>query len=127
MRGQTKLELKPLRQAFAKLRRYGILAEMDYLCCGNCGSYAMEKEYKAAPEDDKPVGYCFFHGQDMDCLIEEGSAMLNFNGFDAVSSVFVGNLIVDTLSSCGVRCKWDGDVRHRIEFWVDRKKAKVKA
>ncbi len=127
MRGQTKLELKPLRRAFAKLERYGILAEMDYWCCGTCGGHAIGKEYESAPVDDKPVGYCFFHAQDMDCLIEEGNAMLHFNGFGAVSSVFVGNLIVDTLRSCGVRCLWDGDVRRRIEFWVVRKQAKVKA
>lgn len=126
MRGQRKLELKPLRRAFAKLRRYGVLSEMDYLCCGTCGTHAMQEQAKTMPEDEQPIGYCFFHAQDTECLIEEGDAYLAFNGFGPVSSQYIGNLIVDTLLSCGVRCLWDGDVRKRIRFWVNHKQG-VKA
>ena len=122
MRGESKLEMKPLRRAFAEMRQYGILAEEDFTCCQNCG--AAEMESRAAdefPEDAKPVGYCFFHGQDTEELIECGRSMLAFSGFGSTDTGAVGRIAVGCLKRAGVKVKWNGDTRTRIEFWVERK------
>ena len=128
MKGERQFEMRRLRLAFSEMRRYGILAEEDFLCCQNCGAHAMQKRAaEKFPEDAQPIGYCFFHGQDTDILIEEGRTMLAFNGFGPVDSYPVGNIIVDCLRRAGIRCMWNGDVTKRIEFWLARKPRKVVA
>lgn len=120
MRGESTLDMRPLRRAFAEMRKCGILAEEDFLCCMSCGVSEMERMAEQYPADAQPVGYCFFHGQDTDSLLEHGRSMLAFNGFGDTAGEPVGNIIVGCLKRAGVRVKWDGDTRHRIEFWVKR-------
>lgn len=111
-----KPNMKPLRRAFSEMRRYGILAEPDFLCCQSCGVAAMESMAREFPDDSQPVGYCFYHGQDAEGLAESGRAMLAFNGFGPVDSRAVGNIVVGCLNRAGVKTRWSGDTRHRIEF-----------
>jgi hypothetical protein len=113
-----KLNMKPLRRAFSEMRRYGILAEENLLCCQSCACSEMESQAEEFPEDSKPVGYCFWHGQDHEELVTSGRAMLAFNGFGATDSRAVGHIVVGCLKRAGVRAKWDGSVSHRIEFWL---------
>lgn len=115
-----KFDMRPLRRAFAEMRDYGILAEEDFLCCMSCGVAAMQAKADKLPADAQPVGYCFYHGQDTDSLVEHGRSMLAFNGFGATDSRAVGRIIVGCLRRAGVRVRWSGDARERIEFWVKR-------
>lgn len=121
-----KLDMKPLRRAFAEMRQYGVLAEESFLCCQSCGVAAMQDKAAEFPEDSQPVGYCFYHGQDAEGLAESGRAMLAFNGFGSTGSKSVGNIVVGCLKRAGVRTKWSGDARHRIEFRLTAKRTVAK-
>lgn len=114
------LNMKPLRVAFAEMRRYGILAEANFLCCMSCGCSAMQEQAEQFPENAQPVGYCFYHGQDADGLAENGRAMLAYGGFGSTDPGAVGRIIVGCLERAGVRCQWSGDPGQRIEFWLRR-------
>jgi hypothetical protein len=117
-----KWNTQPLTKAFALMRKLGLLAEQNYLCCQTCGVHAMQDcADKDFPADAKPLGYCFYHAQDRDCLKEHGEAHLAFNAFGAGDSEAVGRIITHCLKVSGVRFKWDGTQRQRIQFFLKRK------
>lgn len=119
---RLKLDRRPIRAAFRELRKYGILCEGGrWTCCQSCGQRDMQESFDDAAEDEKPLGYCFWHDQDEDVLVREGSTMLAFNAFDSMDTRFVGNIIVGVLKKHGVKTKWDGTGRTRIEFTLERK------
>lgn len=122
MRGERTLEMKPLRRAFQEMRQCGILAEEDFLCCMSCGVAEMDRFAEKFPANQKPLGFCFWHGQDTDELVEHGRGMLAFGGFGENHSEPIGRIIVGCLKRAGVTTKWSGSVSHRIEFRVKRKK-----
>ncbi|EFV12166.1 DUF6891 domain-containing protein [Segniliparus rugosus] len=51
---------------FAELERGGIVARMNFTCCGTCGHSEIEMERDDFLPD--ATGYVFFHGQDADGL-----------------------------------------------------------
>jgi hypothetical protein len=111
-----RVDLRPIRAAFRELMKYGILCEGGrWTCCQSCGQRDMQLRWDKAAEDEKPLGYVFWHVQDDDLLRETGELWLSFNAFDQGDSRFVGNLVVGVLKKHGVRARWKGDVRTRIE------------
>lgn len=109
------LNMKPVRKAFSEMRRRGILAEENLMCCQSCACSEMESQ---AEEFPGPVGYCFWHGQDHEELVTSGRTMLAFGAFGDADSEAVGHIVVGCLERAGVRAQWDGSVSHRIEFWL---------
>ncbi len=67
-----------LDRAFAALAERGILARMNFTCCGTCGAAEI-----GAERDDTRVwrGYTFFHQQDAERLPEGGPLFLSYGVF----------------------------------------------
>lgn len=89
-----------LTKAFKELRKQGYFARQNFWCCQTCGWAAMTDE-----ESDKAV---FYHAQDNDDLIEDGSCHLAWSGD--------GKLIADILTKNGVKVDWDGNNSKRIKI-----------
>jgi len=107
-----------LTNAFKMMRKMGIVARQNFLCCQSCGCAAIDDivEKKRKAKQPVPLGYCFYHAQDADTLRYSGYVYLAFGAIDDNGdSTGVGNIIVMCLKQCGVRCKWDGNCYTRIK------------
>jgi len=119
---RDKFDRRPIRAAFRELERYGILCEGGrWVCCQSCGHHDLRQRWEAAGEDEKPLGYCFWHAQDEESLVATGKTMLAFNAFDSSDSMFVGRIVVGVLKKHGVKTQWNGDRRKRIEFTLPKR------
>ena len=68
----------------------------------------------------KPVGACFYHGQDLESAVAGKGLSLGFGAFGPANhdkSVRVGTTIIDVLRAHGVPTKWDGDPEESI--WIE--------
>ncbi|WP_430334501.1 DUF6891 domain-containing protein [Rhodococcus sp. ACT016] len=64
--------------AFEELNANGVVARADFSCCGSCASGEIWEE-----RDDSRhwKGYVYFHQQDTDRLVEDGSTYVGFGAF----------------------------------------------
>jgi hypothetical protein len=114
-----------LDSAFAELEASGIVARMNFTCCGTCGAAEIGGE---VAEGLSPRGYVFFHMQDADGLVGDEASEL-FLGYGAwtpdgsafadeaayaVAATAIGREIVRTLEAAGLRVSWDGNLARRI-------------
>jgi len=111
-----------VRKAFSLMRKFELIARMNFWCCGTCASYAMGTKVEEALEKGKaPVGVAYFHNQDNNHKkaghsfhIGYGDSSINdYKG--PLTTVEVGELICQIFLSCGVPVKWNQDPAHRIE------------
>lgn len=75
---QASLQPSRIHTAFAELAEIGVLARAHFTCCGTCGSTEIYDEL-----DDSRTwrGYVFFHQQDTEQLIEDGTTYLSYGVF----------------------------------------------
>lgn len=70
--------------------------------------------------DVKPIGFCFYHTQDLERAIDPGirNLFLAFDdiGQDDEKAVLVGKKIVTKLNEHGLKTEWNGTVDQRIEI-----------
>ena len=93
---------KAIRQAFKEIRKEGVYARMNLMCCQTCAWAAISEVH---PEDDYPV--IFFHGQDDQNLKDSGYVYLGHDGN-------AGDVAVPILEKHGLKVTWDGTDRQRI-------------
>jgi hypothetical protein len=78
-----------LADAFRSLRKAGIVARMNFSCCGTCGHYELS-------ENGKGRGYVFYHRQEGARLdgdsLPEGGLYLQWNGGMSVAADIVAAL-----------------------------------
>lgn len=88
-----------LTKGFRELRKHGYFARQNFMCCQSCG-------WAEVPDGrgDKVV---FYHQQDNERKVKNESFHLAWSGD--------GHEIQRILESCGVKTKWDGDNKKRIE------------
>ena len=64
------------------------------------------------------IGYCFFHGQDLERAVRGGGLHLAFGPLDpqleASLGLEVGQRVVRALAAAGLHAKWDGTFSQRI-------------
>lgn len=122
---QVAIVRRNLTEAFAALRKMGVAARANYLCCQGCAGAAMDDKYGKTA-----VGYVFWHNRDHARFIEGHNVYLAFGTFikgadgkdvplDSAVGTMVGHLICAVLKEHGVQTRWDGDIGTRIEVIVD--------
>lgn len=70
-------------------------------------------------EGVKPTGFCYYHGQDLERVIDEGVLLLGFQGAhenNEKESIIVGNRITTALKNAGFEIKWNSTASKRIEI-----------
>ena len=106
-----------LDEAFAELDRQGIIALQ------NAGNTTSEGHEEVGAELDRRgrvsiKGYCFYHNQDLERVVNGGVLALAFGDLRAEKEAKrrVGELVVATMRKHGFTCKWEGDPEQRIEI-----------
>ncbi|MDR2955829.1 MAG: hypothetical protein LBV43_12180 [Prevotella sp.] len=70
-------------------------------------------------EGVKPIGYCYYHGQDLERVIETGTLCLGFYGEKEKNdkeAIIIGNKVVSELRDAGFEIEWNGTASKRIEI-----------
>lgn len=75
----------------------------------------------------KPIGYCYYHGQDLERVIKDGSLMVGFYGAhenNEKEAIIIGNKVVSVLKDAGFSVEWNNTASKRIEVlnvkWQNR-------
>lgn len=118
---QHPTDTEKLHQAFDNLCRQKIVA------LHNAGYTLSEAVYDCQEvwqdlEDEgiKPIGYCYYHGQDLERVIETGKLPIGFDGEKPKNdkeAIAIGNKVVAALKEAGLNVKWDGTASKRIELY----------
>lgn len=104
---------KKLNQVFKELRRQGLIARQNFTCCSTCGNYEGWQEVERRGKR----GLVFYHRQDVETL-EKGYVYLAFCGGDEapyLSTIQVGELVMEILQRYGLQVEWNKDPGTRIK------------
>ncbi|MDU1892462.1 MAG: hypothetical protein E6767_17395 [Dysgonomonas sp.] len=117
---QHPTDTEKLHTAFDNLGRQKIVA------LHNAGYTLSEAVYDCqemwqdlADNGTKPIGYCYYHGQDLERVIETGSLNIGFDGEKPKNdkeAIAIGNKVATALKEAGLNVKWDGTASKRIEL-----------
>jgi hypothetical protein len=113
----TTTDCDRLDRAFATLGAQGIIVEQDTGLTKSDGIEDVTEAYEdAGGEESGIVGYCFYHGQDLDQVMRSGDLWLAFGDFlgDNERGVEIGRRIQRALEDAGFTAEWSGSVRERI-------------
>ncbi len=108
-----------LDAVFAELESLGIVVEQDAGLTKSDGLEIVTETYEDAVADGEAagiVGYCFYHGQGLERVMECGELWLAFGDFfgDDERSAEIGQQLQLALQNAGFVVEWDGAVTHRM-------------
>ncbi len=108
-----------LDRAFAAMEAAGLIVEQDAGLTKSDGLEIVTEAYEDAVEEgeaDGIVGYCYYHGQDLDWVMESGDLRLAFGDFggDEKGSVEVGRVVQRAVEDAGFAVQWSGSTHERI-------------
>ncbi len=117
-----------LTKAFRLMRKEGLIAYQNFLCCQSCASSEIVERFEKMNETKrvKIKGVCFYHHQDEQNFRDSGRGYLAFGSVsykDPVTGqeietplpvVEVGKLVTKCLTEAGLKVEWDESEHHRI-------------
>lgn len=107
-----------LEAAFDKLNDLGIIAMHNAGYTRQDGeSDAYDMHHTLAGDNIPTKGYCFYHGQDLERVIESGKLYLAFGYFqgDDHTGMEIGRSIVQALEEASFQVSWNQQLDTRIE------------
>jgi hypothetical protein len=122
-----------LDAVFAALHRQRILAVQNagYTLSDGLADVA-ELYFAAHGQDSGYIGYCFYHGQDLERVVDSGELSLAFGGItgDGERGVEIGKVIKTAFESAGFKVKWNSTMKQRLLVkgikWQRRKLKKIR-
>ncbi len=106
-----------LTQVFSELNDMGIIALENAGYTQSDGLSDITEVYHQMGRADSPIfGYCFYHGQDLESVVQGHGLNLTFGdilGTDE-KGIEVGEMIVDKLQQAGLLVEWNGTIKTRI-------------
>lgn len=107
-----------LHQVFDNLCRENIVALHNAGYTTSDAIYDVQDIWKDIEDaGGKPIGYCYYHGQDLERVIEEGILNIGFHGAkenNEKEAIIIGNKVVAALKSAGFTIDWNGAASRRI-------------
>jgi len=107
-----------LDQAFATLDALGIIALQNAGYTQSDGYDDVRQSYDEHPDRDRVIGYCFYHGQDLERAVQGVGLYLAFGPIDARDEATqgprIGAMIVEEFTRAGFTVQWDGTFTKRI-------------
>jgi hypothetical protein len=108
-----------LDRVFAALEAQGVIVEQDAGLTKSDGLEIVTEAYEDAEDDGEGagiVGYCFYHGQDLDFAMAGRDLCLAFGDFrgDDEGGAEIGRRIQRALQDAGFTVEWSGSGRERI-------------
>lgn len=109
-----------LHAAFDSLCKDGILALHNAGYTQSDAIYDVQDVWKdLEDEGKKPIGYCYYHGQDLERVIRTGILCIGFYGEKANNdkeAISIGHKVVSALKEAGFLVEWNGAASQRIEI-----------
>jgi len=106
-----------LTKAFIAVRKLGIVAKQDFLCCDGCANVQLDTDWKDGKFAGKR-GYIFYHNQDTTTLVEQGRLHLGFGTFDDNSKQAVALMreVRTVFRQHGFKVSWNGRISQKPEI-----------
>lgn len=75
-------------------------------------------EEKCRLDDSEVIGYCFYHGQDLERAVSGDGIMVAFGAWetDTEKQLHVGNKVKHAFEQAGFAVEWDGTTEQRINI-----------
>jgi hypothetical protein len=112
---------RALREAFKTMRKNGLVARMNFLCCQNCGITQISDELDEGKHRNK-IGYAFFHSQDNSDIENRGEVYIAWGHVkdkpNKIEKKQVSDVICNAIESAGLKVVWDGSSDHRIKATI---------
>jgi hypothetical protein len=108
-----------LDQAFAALRAEGILAIHNAgYTPSECIAEMSERYHAAGGKASGIVGYCFYHRQDMEYVLNYHKLGLVYGDIDGddLLGVQIGNRVRSALEAAELQVVWTGSVKDKLEI-----------
>jgi hypothetical protein len=109
-----------LDAVFEALNRRGIIALQNAGYTQSDGQDDVREVYCGTPDAQHIVGYCFYHGQDLERAVEGGGLSLAFGPVhpqdEQTKGLEVGRRIVEELRRAGFQPQWNGTFNERISI-----------
>ena len=107
-----------LDQAFEAMIERGLIALQNAGYTQSDGYEEVSEAYIDVEDEDQIIGYCFYHGQDLERAVRGGGLDVAFGPPDPedeeTKGQIVGRLICEELERVGFQVKWDGTFKDRI-------------
>lgn len=120
-----------LQKAFVDLNKnHQVIAVQNFTCCDHCGHAEIRNlidEY-VAKFGAKPIGYVFFHQQDVENIIDNKTTHLSYGAFTPIpgheelsqeeANLWILNeVVLPVLQQYGISATWDGTPLSRPELY----------
>ncbi|WP_050028164.1 hypothetical protein [Verrucomicrobium sp. BvORR034] len=116
---KTPTDCDRLDQAFAELEKRNIIALQNAGYTQSDGIDDITEVWHDAGRGDSPIiGYCFYHGQDLERAIDGHGLMLTFGDILGTDDrgLEVGRTIKEVMEQHGFRTEWNGTIQQRINI-----------
>lgn len=127
----TETDCDRLDFAFYRLEEEaGIVARQNFADCQTCGHHEIQGEIQALQQHRPVMGYTFYHEQDTERLVDDGTLYLAFGAIEASAQAeaTVARRIVAVLQEAGLTVTWNGSTKTRILIedldWKKRRRCK---
>lgn len=116
---ESPTDTQRLHAVFDKLCKQNIIALHNAGYTTSDAIYDAQDVWKDLEgEGLKPIGYCYYHGQDLERVIETGTLNIGFYGEkenNEKEAIAIGNKVVAALKDAGFTVNWNGSASKRIE------------
>jgi hypothetical protein len=107
-----------LDEVFDSLNRLGIVALQNAGYTQSDGYEDIRQAFHQHGNKESVIGFCFYHRQDLNRVIESGDLYLAFGPIDPkreeTDGPRIGAMIVDVLKAAGLSVEWNGAFGQRI-------------
>jgi hypothetical protein len=94
-----------VKKMFRGLRKQGVLARMNFMCCQGCGGYELTTQAK---KKSNVKGYVFYHQQSNWRFQDTGKVCLYYAGYGGTDAMTIARMVVDEARTQGLKVSWDG-------------------
>lgn len=109
-----------LLAVFDKLRRQKIVALHNAGYTQQDALYDVKEVWEDLEDVDiHPIGYCYYHGQDIERALEDNVLCIGFYGKkenNDKEAIMIGNTIIGVLKDAGFTVSWNNTASKRIEI-----------
>jgi hypothetical protein len=108
-----------LDSLFEDLNKSGIIALQNAGYTGSDGLSDISERYEElGGEKSGVIGYCFYHGQDLERAVDGRGLLLDFGDIlgDDDKGVKIGAIIREKIIEHGFKVEWDGSIKTRIQI-----------
>lgn len=107
-----------LDSAFAAMNKRGIVAMQNAGYTQSDGFDDFREAYENHPNKSSVLGYCFYHGQDLERAVRGAGLFLAFGPVnpseEETKGPLIGNIVREELEHAGLRVEWDGTFNKRL-------------